>query len=83
MNNTQEINSLAEAIEYCKMVGVPFDMVYYHPVEGFKSDSAPVHYYFNRGSFNLACYTPSLRALTIFGVPRQDALLGEIVKIAF
>lgn len=71
---TFEINSLAEAIEKCKDEHINFDLVYYHPIEGIRSDNAPVHYYFNLGNLNRAYYTPALRVLTIFTHPRFDSL---------
>lgn len=77
------IDTLSEAEDVLAKAGIVIDTVYQDVFTytgyqyGMNRDTFGVHIYFNQGGLNKAYFTPSLRMLTIFDVPRQDSMLGE------
>lgn len=82
------ITSIADVDAFLAAQGIVVDTVYqavfsrgFRYANGYRysndNENLGVHYYFNNGKKNVACYTPMLGTVQVFSPPREDAMAGE------
>ena len=82
--NTHHSNvyGLSEVDAILAAQGLAADTVYQDVIDGrhrfgVQYDNLGVHYYFNNGTSNVACFTPALNHVQVFNPPRHDHMVGE------